>query len=80
VPYGDVEENGPYFLAFSADPPRYRHMLSRMFGTSGDGVHDRLMDFTRPVSGGLHFAPSLNALSKLVGLTAKKFAARTALT
>ena len=55
-------------------------MLSRMFGTSGDGVHDRLMDFTRPVSGGLHFAPSLNALSKLVGLTAKKFAARTALT
>ncbi len=42
-------------------------MLARMFGTDGDGVHDRLLDFSRPVSGAYYFAPSLNALSELAG-------------
>ena len=42
-------------------------MLARMFGTTGDGVHDRLIDFSRPVSGAYYFAPSLNALSELAG-------------
>jgi len=68
VPYGSVQEQGLYFLAFSAEPSRYLRMLSRMFGAAGDGLHDRLTDFSRPVSGGLYFAPSLNALNELVGL------------
>jgi len=38
-----------------------------MFGTTGDGVHDRLIDFSRPVSGAYYFAPSLNALNELAG-------------
>jgi putative iron-dependent peroxidase len=67
VPYGTVEEHGLNFIAFSADPTRFDHMLARMFGTSGDGVHDRLTDFSRPVSGAYYFAPSLNALSVLAG-------------
>ncbi len=25
-------------------------MLSRMFGTAGDGLHDSLTDFSRPVT------------------------------
>lgn len=66
VPYGDVQEQGLYFLAFSADPSRYLRMLTRMFGTSGDGVHDRLTDFSRPLTGGLYFAPSLNDLNEVV--------------
>jgi putative iron-dependent peroxidase len=40
-------------------------MLSRMFGTAGDGVHDRLTDFSRPVAAAYYFAPSLNALNEL---------------
>jgi len=68
VPYGNVQEQGLYFVAFSADPTRYHLMLGRMFGSSGDGVHDRLTDFSKPVSGGLYFAPSLNDLNELVGL------------
>src|SRR5439155_1306802 len=60
VPYGTVEEHGLYFIAFSADPSRYDRMLARMFGTAGDGVHDRLIDFSRPVSGAYYFAPSIN--------------------
>ena len=33
-----------------------------MFGVTGDGLHDHLTDFTRPVSGSYYFAPSLDAL------------------
>jgi putative iron-dependent peroxidase len=67
VPYGSVGEFGLYFVAFSADPSRYERMLARMFGTSRDGVRDRLTDFSRPVSGAYYFAPSLNALNELAG-------------
>ena len=67
VPYGTVQEHGLYFVAFSADPSRFELMLSRMYGTSGDGLHDRLTDFSHPVSGGIYFAPSLNALNELAG-------------
>jgi putative iron-dependent peroxidase len=67
VPYGTVQEHGLYFVAFSADPARFDRMLARMFGTSGDGIRDRLTDFSRPVSGASYFAPSLNALNDLAG-------------
>jgi putative iron-dependent peroxidase len=67
VPYGTVDEHGLYFVAFSREPTRYLTMLRRMFGTSGDGLRDRLTAFSRPVSAGLYFAPSLNALRRLAG-------------
>jgi porphyrinogen peroxidase len=67
VPYGTVGEHGLYFVAFSADPSRYDRMLARMFGISGDGIRDRLTEFSRPVSGAYYFAPSLNALNELAG-------------
>jgi putative iron-dependent peroxidase len=65
VPYGTVAEHGLYFVAFSTDLARYDLMLARMFGTSGDDVHDRLTEFTRPVSGSYYFAPSLTRLAAL---------------
>jgi putative iron-dependent peroxidase len=37
-----------------------------MFGTTGDGLHDRLVDFTKPVSGSFYFAPSLDALNGIL--------------
>jgi putative iron-dependent peroxidase len=67
VPYGTVDEHGLYFVAFAADPSRFERMLARMFGTAGDGVRDRLTEFSQPVSGAYYFAPSLNALNELVG-------------
>jgi putative iron-dependent peroxidase len=67
VPYGTAEEHGLYFVAFSAERARYDRMLARMFGNAPDGVRDRLTDFSRPVSGGYYFAPSLNALNQLAG-------------
>jgi putative iron-dependent peroxidase len=68
VPYGTVREHGLYFVAFSADPSRFTKMLARMFGADGDGVHDRLTDFTHPVSGSFYFAPPLEALDRLCEL------------
>ena len=67
VPYGTVAEHGLNFLAFSADPARFDLMLSRMFGTADDGLHDRLTEFSRPVSASYYFAPSLNDLRALAG-------------
>jgi putative iron-dependent peroxidase len=67
VPYGTAAEYGLYFVAFSADRARYDSILSRMFGTAPDGLGDRLLDFSRPVSGAYYFAPSLNALNELAG-------------
>jgi putative iron-dependent peroxidase len=66
TPYGRVGELGLYFVAFSADRARFDKMLARMFGTSGDGLHDHLTDFSRPVSGSYYFAPSLDALDGLL--------------
>jgi putative iron-dependent peroxidase len=65
VPYGTVEEHGLFFVAFSADIARFDKMLARMFGTAEDGLHDRLTEFTRPVSGAYYFVPSLEALEEV---------------
>jgi putative iron-dependent peroxidase len=40
-------------------------MLARMIGASGDGLHDRMMDFSRAVSGAHFFAPSLAGQRRL---------------
>ena len=64
VPYGTVEEAGLYFVAFSADRARLDRMLGRMFGLEADGLHDHLLDFSRPVSGAVYFAPALHLLAE----------------
>lgn len=63
VPFGNVAERGLYFLGFSCERDRFDGMLARMFGTCGDGVHDRLLEFTHAVTGSYYFAPSLEDLA-----------------
>jgi putative iron-dependent peroxidase len=60
-PFGTVREQGLYFVAFSTEPERVELMLKRMYGLA-DGLSDRLLEFTRAVSGAHYFAPSLEAL------------------
>jgi len=67
VPYGTVAEHGLYFIAFSAERGRFDTLLGRMFDVLGEGVTDRLTDFSRPVAGACYFAPSLNALAEIGG-------------
>ncbi len=67
VPFGTTTEQGLNFLAFAADRDRFDRMLARMFGPNDDGRHDRLADFSRPVTGAYYFAPSLSTLASLAG-------------
>ncbi len=64
-PYGTTSEAGLFFSAYTRDLAIPERMLARMLGASGDGLHDRLMDFTHAVSGASFFAPSEAVLSKL---------------
>ena len=61
-PVGGVRDAGLYFLAFSADIKRFRWLLESMFGLSEYGRRDRLLSYSRPVTGSFFYAPSKNAL------------------
>jgi putative iron-dependent peroxidase len=58
APYGSVREHGLYFVAFACDLHRFDIQLRRMYGLAGDGLSDRLIDFSRAVTGAYWFAPS----------------------
>lgn len=64
VPYGNVGEHGLYFIAFTNDPRRIDMMLQRMYGTSGDGLEDAMLNFSRAVTGSTWWVPSLEDLEK----------------
>lgn len=65
LPYGNASEAGLFFIAYCRTPDIPEAMLARMMGTSGDGLHDRLLDFSQAVSGAHFFAPSLPVLRGL---------------
>lgn len=65
-PFGGVQQHGLYFLAFAGDQARFDAILKSMYGISSDGVHDRLLNFTRAVTGSYWFAPSQEALHKML--------------
>lgn len=64
-PYGTLSEAGLFFIAYNRTLDTFEKMLIRMMGAAADGLHDHLMDFTRPVSGATFFAPSLKILAQL---------------
>jgi len=65
LPYGNSQECGLYFVAYAKSPHPFRRMLESMVLGDGQGHYDRLMDFTRPVTGAAFFAPSIPALERL---------------
>ena len=67
LPYGDGQgEQGLFFIAYTKDLTRIDKMLVRMFGTSGDGIHDRLLHFVTPVDGAYFFAPNEDLLEEVL--------------
>jgi putative iron-dependent peroxidase len=66
-PYGTVNEAGLMFIAYTRDLAIPHKMLSRMAGTAGDGLSDRLLEYTRAVSGAHFFVPSADLLAQLTG-------------
>jgi porphyrinogen peroxidase len=67
MPFGSVGdgEYGTYFIGYSRDPATIEQMLQNMFVGSPPGNYDRLLDFSRAVTGNLFFVPSQPLLEDL---------------
>ena len=72
APYATLARHGLYFLAFARARERHQIQLDRMFGVSGDGLHDRLIEFSRANTGSYLFAPGERALAGAMALTPAK--------
>lgn len=67
LPYGDGQgDQGLFFIAYTKDLTRIDRMLERMFGSSGDGIHDRLLHFVTAMDGAYYFAPSEELLEEIL--------------
>jgi putative iron-dependent peroxidase len=64
MPFGRAGEGefGTYFIGYSRSPSTIEEMLENMFLGRPPGNYDRLLDFSRAVTGNLFFVPSLTFL------------------
>ncbi len=71
MPFGKVgtAEFGTYFIGYCRTPRRIERMLENMFIGSPPGNYDRLLDFSRAVTGSLFFVPTASFLD---AVTAEK--------
>jgi putative iron-dependent peroxidase len=67
MPFGDVGkgEFGTYFIGYARSPARIEQMLTNMFVGKPPGNYDRLLDFSRAVTGTLFFVPSATFLANV---------------
>jgi porphyrinogen peroxidase len=67
MPFGEVGkgEFGTYFIGYARRPTIVEEMLRRMFCGDGEASHDRILEFSTPVTGGSFFAPSADFLADL---------------
>jgi putative iron-dependent peroxidase len=68
MPFGDVArgEFGTYFIGYARSPRPIEQMLENMFVGRPPGNYDRLLDFSRALTGNLFFVPSLDLLESLL--------------
>ena len=64
MPFGQAAQGefGTYFIGYSRSPHTIEQMLENMFVGRPPGNYDRLLDFSRAVTGNLFFAPSVTFL------------------
>ena len=69
MPFGKPAhgEFGTYFIGYCRSPRITEQMLQNMFVGRPPGNYDRLLDFSRAVTGSLFFAPSATFLESLGG-------------
>ncbi|MGP8270618.1 MAG: Dyp-type peroxidase [Terracidiphilus sp.] len=67
MPFGRAgsAEFGTYFIGYSRSPRTIEQMLENMFIGRPAGNYDRLLDFSRAVTGSLFFVPSATFLENL---------------
>jgi putative iron-dependent peroxidase len=81
MPFGEVGkgEYGTYFCGYTSSPRKIELMLENMFVGKPPGNYDRLLDFSRPVTGTLFFVPSATFLDEVVAGDAAPATAEPAL-
>ncbi|MEU8589210.1 Dyp-type peroxidase [Streptomyces sp. NPDC048664] len=69
MPFGTVGEGefGTYFIGYARTPAVTESMLERMFLGAPPASHDRILDFSVPVTGSLFFVPTSDFLDDLPG-------------
>jgi porphyrinogen peroxidase len=67
MPFGNAAQGefGTYFIGYCRTPRTLEKMLENMFVGRPPGNYDRLLDFSRAVTGNLFFAPSATFLEAL---------------
>ncbi len=67
MPFGNAgqKEFGTYFIGYSRSPITIEQMLQNMFVGKPPGNYDRLLDFSRAVTGNLFFVPSATFLENV---------------
>ncbi|ABE29165.1 Dyp-type peroxidase family protein [Paraburkholderia xenovorans LB400] len=67
MPFGrpGAGEFGTYFIGYARSPAPTEQMLENMFVGRPPGNYDRLLDYSRAVTGGLFFVPSATLLEAL---------------
>lgn len=71
-------EFGTYFIGYARSPAPIEQMLENMFVGRPPGNYDRLLDYSRAVTGGLFFVPSATLLEELAGRDPQTAAAAAA--
>ncbi|GMM62549.1 hypothetical protein NUTIK01_33260 [Novosphingobium sp. IK01] len=71
MPFGDVGkgEFGTYFIGYARSPSRTERMLQNMFAGNPPGNYDRILDFSRAVTGTLFFVPTASFLDDVTPVT-----------
>jgi len=67
MPFGrpGMGEFGTYFIGYARSPEPIEQMMENMFVGRPPGNYDRLLDYSRAVTGGLFFVPSATLLEAL---------------
>ncbi|SAL04366.1 Dyp-type peroxidase [Caballeronia ptereochthonis] len=60
-----AKEFGTYFIGYARTPAPIEQMMENMFVGRPPGNYDRLLDYSRAVTGGLFFVPSADLLEAL---------------
>lgn len=64
MPYGDIKEQGLYFISCCKSPKPFTKMLESMIYGDGSGNYDHLLDFTTAETGAAFFAPSIDFIKR----------------
>ena len=72
MPFGEVgkREFGTYFIGYARSPDVIEQMLTNMFIGRPEGTTDRILDFSRAVTGNLFFVPGAEFLDDPPGFGA----------